>query len=286
MAFAPDYSRSGRFYVFYTDRLGNLRIVQYRRSAHNPSRADPKSARNVLTVDHHLYDNHNGGQLQFGPDNDLYIGVGDGGNEGDPMNRGQDNTVLLAKLLRIKPGRNGRYSIPAGNPFAGKRGKRPEIWAYGLRNPWRFSFDRLTGDLVIGDVGQDREEELDYARAGRGAGANYGWSIFEGDLRHKPGRAPRAVGPELVLHHGLHGYCAVVGGYVVRDASVPSLYGRYLYGDNCRPEIKSVVLRPGGAIDNQATGLTVRDMSSFGQDTAGHIYAVSLDGPVYRLVER
>ena len=222
MAFAPDYASSGRFYVDYTGTNGDLHVVQYRRAASDPNLADAASARAVLTIPHHRYTNHNGGQLQFGPDGDLYIGVGDGGNEDDPMNEGQNTDVLLGKVLRIAPGPNGGYSIPAGNPFAGRPGRRPEIWAYGLRNPWRFSFDRLTGALIIGDVGQDQQEEVDFAPRGTGAGANYGWSIFEGDRRNKPGTAPGAVFPVLVTLHS-NGYCAIIGGYVVRDRSLPAL---------------------------------------------------------------
>ena len=285
MAFAPNYQTSGRFYVYYTDDANNIRIVQYLRATQDPNRANPSSARPVLTIDHHTETNHNGGQLQFGPDGDLYIGVGDGGSEGDPHNFGQNTSVLLGKLLRISPRARGGYAIPPGNPFAGQPGRRPEIWAYGLRNPWRFSFDPLTGDLVIGDVGQDQDEEIDFARRGRGAGANYGWSVFEGDHRYKPGSAPGSVAPELVLHHSA-GYCAVVGGYVVRDHSLRALYGQYLYGDNCKSQISSVKLAAGHATDNRATGLSVSALSSFGEDTLGRIYAVSLGGPVYRLAVR
>ncbi len=285
MAFAPDYAQSGRFYVDYTGSNGDLHIVQYRRASANPNLAGASSARSVLTIPHHQYSNHNGGQLRFGPDGDLYIGVGDGGNEDDPMNEGQNTDVLLGKVLRIAPGPNGGYSIPAGNPFLGKPGQRPEIWAYGLRNPWRFSFDRLTGALIIGDVGQDQQEEVDYAPRGTGAGANYGWSIFEGDRRNKPGNAPGAVFPVLVTLHS-QGYCAIIGGFVVRDHSVPALYGRYVYGDLCKPGIRAVRLSPGHAAGDHATGLSVRDMSSFGEDTLGRIYAVSLDGPVYLIASR
>jgi glucose/arabinose dehydrogenase len=284
MVFAPDYQQSGRFYVCYTIPGNDVRVVQYRRAPHNPNRADPGSARIVLTVPHR-YTNHNGGQLQFGPDGDLYVGVGDGGSEGDPMNLGQNTSVLDGKILRIEPGANGGYSIPNGNPFVGEGGRRPEIWAYGLRNPWRFSFDRLTGDLVIGDVGQDAEEEVDYAPHGTGAGANYGWSIWEGDRRYKPGNAPGAVFPVLVTLHS-QGYCAIIGGYVVRDRGVRGLYGRYVYGDLCNPQIRSVKLSRGHASGDRATGLAVGSMSSFGEDTRGRIYAVSLDGPVYRLAAK
>ncbi len=285
MAFAPDYQTSGRFYVYYTDGSNNIQIIQYRRTRGDPNRADVASARTVLSIDHHSESNHNGGQLQFGPDGDLYVGVGDGGSEGDPHNYGQNTNVLLGKVLRIVPRPGGGYAIPSGNPFAAASGRRAEIWAYGLRNPWRFSFDRRAGDLIIGDVGQDTEEEIDFAQRGHGAGANYGWSVFEGDRRYKQGSAPGAIKPVLVARHS-DGYCAIVGGYVVRDRALRALYGRYLFGDNCKPQINSVLLSAGRARDNHPTGLSVSGLSAFGQDNAGHVYAVSLGGPVYRLVAR
>jgi glucose/arabinose dehydrogenase len=282
MAFAPDYANSGRFYVDYTGTNGDLHIVQYQRSGQDANLAAPSSARTVLTISHHQFSNHNGGQLQFGPDGDLYIGVGDGGSEGDPLNRGQNTNVLLGKVLRISPKTAGGYLIPKGNPFRGRSGERGEIWAYGLRNPWRFSFDRLTGALVIGDVGQDQQEEIDFAPRGTGAGANYGWSIWEGDRREKSGRPPKAVFPVLVKAH-TQGYCAIIGGYVVRDRSLRALYGRYLYGDDCKPQISSVNLSGGHARGDRFTGLSVPELSAFGEDTLGRLYAVSLAGPVYRL---
>jgi glucose/arabinose dehydrogenase len=285
IAFAPDYKTSGRFYVDYTDDSNDIQIVEYRRARGNPNRADAASARTVLSIYHHTETNHNGGQLQFGPDGDLYVGVGDGGSEGDPRNYGQNTAVLLGKLLRIAPRADGGYTIPAGNPFRNAAARRPEIWAYGLRNPWRFSFDRRTGDLIIGDVGQNTQEEIDFARRGQGARANYGWSVFEGQNRYKPGTAPGAIKPVLVARHN-DGYCAIIGGYVVRDPALRSLRGRYLFGDNCKPQINSVLLSSGHARDNRATGLSVNSLSAFGQDNAGHIYAVSLAGPVYRLVQR
>jgi glucose/arabinose dehydrogenase len=216
LAFPPDYARSGRFYVDYTLPSNDIRVVQYRRSASNPDLADPASARTLLTIDHHEYTNHNGGQLAFGPEGDLYIGVDDGGSEGDPKGNGQDTNTLLGKILRISPSANGGYTIPGGNPFVDRTGRRGEIWAYGLRNPWRFSFDRTTGDLIIGDVGQDLEEEIDFVPAHTGAGANYGWSVWEGDRRNKPGTAPHAVFPVLIARHN-EGFCAIVGGLGVRD---------------------------------------------------------------------
>jgi glucose/arabinose dehydrogenase len=285
LAFPPDYARSGRFYVDYTMGNNDVRVAEYRRSARDPNRANPASARTVLTVDHRSFTNHNGGQLAFGPDGFLYVGVGDGGSEDDPHNYGQNNTTLLAKLLRIDPLAGGGYRIPPSNPFAGVAGHRGEIWAYGLRNPWRFSFDRLTGDLSIADVGQDLEEEIDFAPAGTGRGANYGWSVWEGTRRNKPGNAPGAVFPKLVALHS-EGYCAIIGGYVVRDRSLPGLYGRYLFGDNCRSQIESVKLSRAGASGLRATGLRVSGTSSFGEDARGHLYIASLDGPVYRIAQR
>jgi glucose/arabinose dehydrogenase len=283
LAFPADYARSGRFYVDYTVQGGDIEIVQYRRSASSPNLADPASARLVLRIPHHEFSNHNGGQMAFGPEGDLFIGVGDGGSEGDPHNNGQNTDSLLGKILRIAPSADGGYTIPSGNPFVGQAGKRPEVWGYGLRNPWRFSFDRATGDMIVGDVGQDEQEEVDYIAAHTGAGANYGWSVWEGTRRNKPGSAPHAVFPALTVAHG-NGYCAIIGGYVVRDRSLPGLYGRYLFGDFCRQQIESVKLGRGHASGLRATGLEVSTLSSMGQDASGQIYLTSLDGPVYRIV--
>jgi glucose/arabinose dehydrogenase len=282
IAFPSDYARSGLFYLDYTVQGGDIEIVQYRRSASSPNLADPSSARLILRIAHHEFSNHNGGQLAFGPEGDLYIGVGDGGSEGDPHSNGQNTDTLLGKILRIAPSVAGGYTIPSGNPFAGQAGKRPEIWAYGLRNPWRFSFDSTTGDMIVGDVGQDEQEEVDFAPAHTGAGANYGWSVWEGTRRNKPGTAPGAAFPTLTVSHS-SGYCAIIGGYVVRDRTLPSFYGRYLFGDFCRPQIESVKLRRGRASGLNATGLQVSALTSMGQDASGHVYLTSLDGPVYRV---
>jgi len=285
IAFPPDYARTGLFYVDYTTADNNIRIAQYRRAPSNANVAAPASAHTLLTIDHHAYDNHNGGQLAFGREGDLYVGVGDGGSENDPSGNGQNTDTLLAKILRIAPTAAGGYTIPAGNPFAGRAGRRPEIWAYGLRNPWRFSFDRATGSMIVGDVGQDREEELDFVPAGTGSGANYGWSVWDGDGRFRAGRAPGAVSPVLTAAHS-DGYCAIIGGYVVRDRSLPTLYGRYLFGDYCRAKIESVKLTRARTTGLRETGLEMTSLSSFGQDAKGRIYIASLDGPVYRLAQR
>jgi glucose/arabinose dehydrogenase len=283
MAFAPDYVRSGRFYVDYTDTEGDTRIVEYRRSRDDPLRADESTRRELLFIDQ-PFENHNGGLLLFGPDGYLYTGMGDGGSGGDPERNGQNLGTLLGKLLRIDPSPGGGepYGIPADNPFAGIPGALPEIYSYGLRNPWRFSFDRVTDDLFIGDVGQSEQEEIDAVAAGRGAGANFGWSAFEGTARFNEDQtAPGAIPPQLT--YGREGGCSVTGGYVVRDPNLESLYGRYIYGDYCAGQLRSFIPSGEGARDDRALGLEVPALSSFGEDNAGRIYAVSLDGPVYRL---
>ena len=280
MAFASNYRSTGRFYVYFTARNGDIRVMQFRRSS-SADRADPNSGHQVIRIPHSEFPNHNGGQVQIGPDHMLYLAPGDGGSEGDPFGRGQSLGTLLGKVLRIDPRPGGGYAIPSGNPFAHRSGTRGEIWAYGLRNPYRFSFDRKTGDMAVADVGQDTWEEVDFARRGR-AGANYGWSIFEGFSRFKPGNAPHYVPPVLVTSHS-HGNCAIIGGYVVRDRSVPALAGRYLYGDNCNPRIYRTRLAGPNRGKKHDTGLRVRSLSSFGQDGAGHVYLASLEGDVYRL---
>jgi glucose/arabinose dehydrogenase len=298
LAFAPDYRKSGLFYVDYTDTAGDTRVVGYRRSSADPLVADPQSAREILAVDQ-PYPNHNGGLVVFGPGKApegrrggqapglLYVGLGDGGSEGDPDRRGQDLSTLLGKILRIDPRPSGQrpYSIPRSNPFVGRSGARPEIYSYGLRNPWRFSFDPATGALAIGDVGQNRWEEVDLVARGKGLGANFGWSAYEGfDPFNDDQHAPNAVPPVFVYGHDIG--CSITGGYVVRDRSLPSLYGRYLYGDFCAGQLRSFTAAPGRRpTDDRALGLQVPSVSSFGEDDAGHIYATSLRGPVYRLTQ-
>jgi glucose/arabinose dehydrogenase len=290
MAFAPDYADSGRFYVYYTDSAGYLRLAQFRRSAGNPDRADAGSERLVMRVPHHR-GNHKGGQLQFGPDGRLYAGFGDGGGGGDPDRNGQNLGAQLGKLIRIAPRARGGYSVPADNPFRNRSGARPENYAYGLRNPYRFSFDRRTGDLTIGDVGQDAVEEIDFVRNGRGSGHaprggyNFGWNIWEGNSRYSPGTAPGHVRPALA-HPQDAGYCSIIGGYVIRDRSLGrGLYGKYVYGDFCKPGLRLATLRKRGSRSRQLTA-NVPSLVSFGEDGRGRVYAISLDGPVYRLAAR
>jgi glucose/arabinose dehydrogenase len=280
-AFAADYERTGRLYIDYTDTGGDTHVVEYRRDT-DEDVADPESARELLRVEQ-PFANHNGGLVVFGPDENLYIGLGDGGSGGDPQRNGQNLGTLLGKILRIdpRPGDGEPYRIPEGNPFRDRQGARPEILAYGLRNPWRFSFDAER--LWIGDVGQDNLEEIDGPIAGLGAGANFGWSAFEGTERFNDDQeAPDAIPPTLT--YGRDSGCSVTGGYVVRDPSLPSLYGRYLYADYCEGELRSFTPQPGGeAEDDRALGPTVARLSSFGEDASGRIYATSLEGPVYRL---
>ena len=289
LAFAPDYAASGRFYVYYTDRQGREVVAEYRRGA-SADVADRGSARIVLRMQD-PESNHNGGSLNFGPDDLLYIGTGDGGGANDQHGRrgnAQNLGSLLGKLLRIDPRESGgrAYTVPASNPFTGRSGVRPEIYAYGLRNPWRYSFDRSTGDLAIGDVGQDAIEEVDFARKGRARGVNYGWRPWEGRRRNFAEPAPGAVFPVLTKRHS-NGWCSITGGYVVRDPALPALAGRYVYSDFCLGQIRAARLRAGGATGDAGIGLPrVPNLSSFGEDARGRVYVVALDGPVYRLVQR
>ncbi len=271
VAFAPDYESSGALYVNYTDIDGDSRTVEYRRSGDDAAVADPDSARELLKIDD-FASNHNGGLLLFGPDRELYLGMGDGGGAGDPERTAQDPDRPLGKLLRIDTDQPGRY----------------EVAALGLRNPWRYSFDRRTGDLWIGDVGQDTLEEIDSAERvelhGLDSTMNFGWSAFEGTDRFNDDQQAPAARPP-VYEYGRDRGCSVTGGYVVRDPELESLYGRYLYGDFCAGELHSFTAVPNTrARDDRALGLTVDQLSSFGEDLDGHVYAISLAGPVYRLV--
>jgi hypothetical protein len=290
IAFPPDYQRSGRFYVDFNDNEGDIRVVEFHRR--NATRARRGSGRLVLEINHRANTNHNGGQLQFLGDL-LYISTGDGGSGGDPPNNAQNRDSLLGKILRIDPRASdgGAYSVPADNPFVGKPG-RDEIYAYGLRNPWRFSFDTKGAGgpyIAIGDAGQERFEEVDYARVAAASGANFGWDAFEGFAPYTgdnsgtpdPGGTTK---PIFVYGTDTDGNCTIIGGYVVRDRRLHGLRGRYLYADFCAGNLRSFVPGPGGARGDKRVGLHVSDPSSFGEDTRHRIYVCSLDGPVYRLV--
>jgi glucose/arabinose dehydrogenase len=288
MAFHPAYARNRRYFVYYVDDAGAIVIAQFRATANgNATRAG--SGRTVLRQPHPRA-NHKGGQLQFGHDGMLYAGFGDGGGGGDPDDNAQDLSTLLGKILRIDPKPGGGYRIPADNPFRGRPG-RDEIFAYGVRNPYRFSFDRRSGDMVIGDVGQDAVEEIDLLKApGRAkrprGGVNLGWPIFEGRSRFRDGgNAPGHVGPVIERTHS-EGSCSITGGYLIRDRSMGSLRGQYVFGDLCDARLRVARLRPGSVRRGRLLGVGVPQLVSFGEDARGRVYAVSLEGGVFRLAPR
>ena len=285
VAFHPRYAQNGWFFVDYTDRNGNTHIERYS-VTRDPDRADPASAKLLLEIDQ-PYANHNGGLVTFGPDGMLWIGMGDGGSGGDPHRNGQNRSALLAKLLRIDVDHGDPYAIPPDNPYA-HGGGRPEIWAIGLRNPWRFSFDRASGLLYIADVGQDRWEEIDVAPM-RTAGLDYGWNVMEGRhpfSRETPGGAPaNRIVPAYEYGHSAG--CSVTGGFVYRGRRIPSIVGLYFFADYCEGWVASLRYDGHQAVDVRRWDLGERrDITSFGEDAAGELYVLSQDGQVDRLVSR
>jgi glucose/arabinose dehydrogenase len=269
LAFSPD----GRYlYIDYTDRAGDTRIAE--KDMEQPS----SPLRELLLVDQ-PFANHNGGQLAFGPDGRLYIAMGDGGSGNDPNGNAQNLNTLLGKILRIDPRPSGDrpYGIPPDNPFVGQSGRRAEIWAFGLRNPWRFSFDREKGDMWIADVGQGAIEEIDLDEAPLEGGRNYEWVLREGTRRRRGDKPPNGVQPVHEYDHN-RGECSVTGGYAYRGKALRGFEGAYFFADFCLGELMG--LRNGKA---ESLGLTIKQVSSFGEDAAGELYALSLDGPVYRL---
>ena len=296
IAFPPDYASSGLSYVYLTGAGGALQVYEHHVSA-DPDAADPASRRLVISIPHTEASNHNGGQLAFGPDGLLYIGTGDGGNSNDTPTADAERTdSLLGKILRIDPrgATPGAHGVPGDNPFGNA------VWAYGLRNPWRFSFDRSTGDLTIADVGQGHREEIDFApaAAGRGRALNFGWRCYEGKILTPADTKPSApeTGPPLCsagerpaghtppvidFTHSGDGFCSITGGFVVRDPGLPTLAGRYLYGDFCVGELRSLVLSDPST--DGPIGLAVSSLASFGEDACGRVYAASREGAVYRL---
>ncbi len=296
IAFPTDYGRTGRFYVSYNNRRDALQVDEFRRSAGNPLVADPASRRPILSIPEPT-EAHHGGLIVFGPDGYLYLGAGDGGPAGDPAGNAQNLNVLLGKLLRIDPAPSGAkpYTIPADNPFVGGPG-RDEIWAYGLRNPRRFSFDRPTKTIAIGDVGNDRYEEIDYLPIAESRGANFGWPAYEGFAAFRGGVPRRAtVLPALAYPH--HPGCAVNGGYVVRDPRLARIRGReivgdYMFADYCTGKLYGFRPRLGRRAGKQRSfRFDIRYLSSLGVDNAGHIYVLTergvkqgSKGSVYRLV--
>jgi glucose/arabinose dehydrogenase len=288
VAFHPLYRDNGFFFVYYTNRNGDNNIARYKVSSTDSNLADPASGIILLTIPHPTYANHNGGQLQFGPDGYLYIGTGDGGSAGDPNNHGQDLTQLLGKILRIDVDHGLPYTIPASNPFFARDSARNEIWAYGLRNPWRFSFDRSTGDLWIGDVGQDAFEEVDLQPATSIGGENYGWRKMEGFHCYNPSTNcsdPSFTMPILEYSHA-QGACSISGGYRYRGTQIPSLRGAYLYGDYCTGSIWSATPNGAGWTTKTLLTSTLR-ISSFGEDVSGELYVLDVaKGIVYRIAAR
>ncbi|WP_026370187.1 PQQ-dependent sugar dehydrogenase [Kallotenue papyrolyticum] len=285
LAFHPDWPSNGFFYVNYTDRNGDTVIARFTLPP-DAVRADPASELILLQVDQPAA-NHNGGMLVFGPDRRLYIGLGDGGGANDTYGNGQNLASLLGKLLRIDVDGGQPYAVPPDNPFVDRPDARPEIWAYGLRNPWRFSFDRATGDLYIGDVGQNRYEWIHYRPAGAQGGENYGWPIVEGShcLR---GNACDRTGLTLPVIEYTHAFgCAVTGGYVYRGAQFPQLDGVYFFGDYCSGRIWAMGRDAAGQWQAQQRLQAPIQISSFGEDQAGELYLTDLGGgAIYRLVAR
>ncbi len=279
LAFSPDFSSTGRFFVHYSDLDGNTTVSRFELSG-DPSVADADSEAIYLQVDQ-PFSNHNGGQIAFGPDGFLYVGLGDGGSANDPLGSGQDTGTLLGSLLRLDVWAPPPYRIPSGNPFVGDPDARDEIWAYGLRNPWRFSFD--DGFLFIGDVGQNRWEEINTAPE-QFAGLNYGWNRLEGDMCFQQGcSVGGTILPTLSYPHS--DGCSVTGGYVYRGAALPTLFGHYVYGDYCSGWIRTFRLVGREIADEQTLELPlVPNLTSFGVDGVGELYVLSQNGDVFRLV--
>jgi hypothetical protein len=284
LAFHPDFATNGRFFVNYTNPSGATRISEFR--ATSADGADPATERVRLLVPQ-PFSNHNGGAVAFGNDGLLYIALGDGGSGGDPLGSGQDLGVLLGKILRIDVDSGAPYAVPADNPFVSTAGAEPEIWAYGLRNPFRMSFDRATGDLYIGDVGQSAREEIDVGLATRGGGENYGWNLTEGTLCYDPPSGCDTSGITMpVLDYSHREGCSVIGGAVYAGCRMPDLVGTYFYGDFCTGFVRSFRLADGVATDQRdwTAGLEGIDrISTFGIDADGEVYVVDLGGEVYRL---
>lgn len=282
LAFHPEYASNGRFFVNYTDENGDTRIEEYRVSQ-DPDRADPTAARLLLKVEQ-PFANHNGGLVVFGPDGMLYVGLGDGGGAGDPEGNGQDTDTLLGSLLRLEVDGAEPYTIPPDNPLADDPAGRPELWAWGLRNPWRFSFDAAEGMLYVADVGQNRYEEVNAVPAAA-AGLDYGWNIMEG--RHcfaEPDCDPTGLVLPVLEYEHPEG-CSVTGGHVYRGGALPEVVGHYLYSDFCGGWLRSFRLEDGEAVERREWEVgDLGQVLSFGEDADRELYILSANGRVYRLV--
>jgi glucose/arabinose dehydrogenase len=288
LAFDPSYDANGRFYIHYTDRAGDIVIARYVRSAFTADLADPASGVSLLIIPHATFPNHNGGMLAFGPDRCLYASVGDGGGQGDPNNNAQNPAQLLGKIVRLDSDTGGACTNSIANPFAAGGG-RPEVWSLGLRNPWRFSFDRLTGDLYIGDVGQHTREEIDVAPApNAGRGLNFGWRLMEGFACFNPSTNcdPGGLTPPVLDYPLAEGACSVIGGFVYRGA-IAGLLGTYFYGDFCAGFVRSFRF-----VNRQVTEQTewpllhagASGLTSFGEDAQGELYVTTHAGTVSKIV--
>ena len=283
VAFHPQYATNGFFYVYFTGTGGEIRIERFTRT--NASQANAASAKVILTVAHPR-SNHNGGLATFGPDGMLYLGLGDGGGGGDPDLNGQNQTTLLGKLLRIDVNSGDPYAIPAGNPFVGQSNARQEIWAMGLRNPWRYAFDQATGRLYLADVGQDAIEEVNVVTATR-AGVNYGWNVLEGSSCYNAAACSKSGFeiPVLEYNHS-NNQCSVTGGFVYRGSAMPEITGVYFYADYCAGWVKSFTYSNGAATGQRDWNLgNVGSVTSFGVDAAGELYLTSSNGRVYKFVK-
>jgi len=285
LAFHPDFESNGRFFVAYTALDSKNTVAEYRVSTSGSDSADASSAKILLAVADQ-YANHNGGMLAFGPDGYLYISMGDGGSGGDPHGNGQNRDSLLGKLLRIDVNSGNPYGIPSSNPFANDANARKEVWAYGLRNAWRFTFDRETGDVWIADVGQNKFEELDFQPAGSKGGENYGWNIMEGNACYKPASGCNQEGLVKPFFEYGHGEgCSVTGGYVYRGAAIGALVGRYIFTDYCTPTLWLTTRSAGGEFTTIESGELPGGVSAFGEDESGELYiTVDGEGAVYKLV--
>jgi glucose/arabinose dehydrogenase len=281
MAFHPDFQSNGYFFVNFTDRSGDTRVERFHADPAGDV-ADASSSRLVIAIDQ-PYGNHNGGLVVFGPDGMLYIGMGDGGSGGDPRGNGQSRQVLLGKLLRVDVNGSEPYAIPRNNPYAAGSGERSEIWAFGLRNPWRFAFDRSSGLLYIADVGQNEREEIDVEPATT-AGLNYGWNIMEGDRCYRSGTCNRSGLILPKISYGRDGgACSVTGGFVYRGRRIPSIAGHYFYSDYCAGWLKSFRMDGGAVTDRREWKMdSIGHVVSFGEDSSGELYIIAEGGRVFR----
>jgi glucose/arabinose dehydrogenase len=280
LAFHPQYAENGIFFVHYSDANGDTVIARYTVSADNPDQADAASQQIILQVDQ-PYANHNGGQIAFGPDGYLYIALGDGGSQGDPQGNGQNPSALLGKILRIDVNAD-TYAIPEDNPFVGDSSAAPEVWAMGFRNPWRFSFDRATGDLYIADVGQNELEEINFQPADSTGGENYGWNIYEGSQRYSTAAEPTGLVMPIAEYPHNQG-CSVTGGYVYRGAALPELQGVYFFGDWCTGIIWDTYRDSSQTWQTQIFMDTNYNISSFGEDENGELYLANHVGEIMQL---